>query len=115
MFLIIPFIIIGVLVGFFLNNKLFNKISVFITILIWLLLFLLGIEVGSNKELIKSLDKIGIDVFLITIGAVAGSGLFSWLLWKAIHQKNLVNRKRQMKGSDYHRIVFCDGLFADIR
>ncbi len=87
MFLVISFMIIGILVGVFLNNKLFDKISLVITILIWLLLFLLGIEVGSNKELIENLGEIGIDAFLITIGAVMGSVLLSWTLWKAIHRK----------------------------
>lgn len=93
MFIVISFMIIGVLVGFFLNNKLFNKTPVVITVLIWLLLLLLGIEVGSNKELIKSLGEIGIDALLITIGAVAGSVLFSWLLWKVIHREKPCKQK----------------------
>lgn len=98
MFIVIFFMVIGVLVGFFLTNKLFNKISVVITVLIWLLLLLLGIEAGSNKELINSLGEIGIDALLITIGAVAGSVLFSWLLWKAIHRKEPCKQKAANEG-----------------
>lgn len=98
MFIVIFFMVIGVLAGFFLNNKLFNKISVVITVLIWLLLLLLGIEAGSNKELINSLGEIGIDALLITIGAVAGSVLFSWLLWKAIHREKPCKQKAANEG-----------------
>lgn len=87
MFIVIFCMIVGVFIGFFLRNKLFDKISVVITLLIWLLLFLLGIEIGSNRELTNSLGEISYDAFLITIGAVVGSILFSWLLWKSIHRK----------------------------
>lgn len=62
-----------------------------ITALIWLLLFLLGIEVGHNEQIIRSLPTLGVEAFTIAIVCVLGSCLAAWGLWK------YVNRRKEEK------------------
>lgn len=74
----------GILTGFAVNRfplvvKLNDKL---ISWAIYGLLFLLGISVGLNKTIIQNLDKIGIQAFIITIGAIAGSVLTLWILYR---------------------------------
>ncbi len=54
---------------------------------IYLLLFLLGISVGTNEEVIRSLGKIGYEAVAIAIGSIAGSVLFSGLLYRFLFKK----------------------------
>jgi uncharacterized membrane protein YbjE (DUF340 family) len=53
-----------------------------ITWAIYLLLFLLGISVGLNKTIIQNLNKIGLQAITITIGAITGSVLTLWLIYR---------------------------------
>jgi uncharacterized membrane protein YbjE (DUF340 family) len=74
----------GILTGFAVNRfplvvKLNDKL---ISWAIYGLLFLLGISVGLNKTIIQNLDKIGIQAFIITIGAIAGSVLTLGILYR---------------------------------
>ena len=48
----------GMLLGYLLRKRDLKKIHPIITLLIWLLLFILGIEVGSNEEIIRGLHKV---------------------------------------------------------
>lgn len=50
---------------------------------IYLLLFLLGIGVGTNKAVIQSLDSIGLQALLLTIGALVGSIATGWIIYSA--------------------------------
>ena len=52
MFTIIGLMLTGMLLGYLLRKRDLKKIHPIITLLIWLLLFILGIEVGSNEEII---------------------------------------------------------------
>ena len=63
-----------------LNNHLLNGA-------IYLLLFLLGISVGSNREIIQNLGKIGYEAILIAIASIAGSVLLSGVLFKLLFKK----------------------------
>lgn len=74
----------GGIIGYFLRKKELNNIPKIIITLIWLLLFLLGIEVGSNPEIISGLATIGKEAFIITIAAVLGSAIMAYLLWEHI-------------------------------
>lgn len=69
------------LLGYLLRNKRLNRIHKVITVLIWLLLFLLGIDVGGNEAIMRGLHTIGLEAFILTFAAVAGSILASWGLW----------------------------------
>ncbi len=73
-------IVFGRLAG---KNQSFLKINEkLLSIAIYFLLFILGLSVGSNETVINNLDKIGFQAALITVGAVAGSVLVCWLIYK---------------------------------
>lgn len=91
MFIVILFIFLGITVGYALRTR-----SVFLarlktiniwnskitTWLIWLLLFMLGIEVGSNKQLISALPTLGVEAIVLSVFATLGSYALAWALWK---------------------------------
>lgn len=91
MFIVILFIFLGITVGYTLRTR-----SVFLarlktiniwnskitTWLIWLLLFMLGIEVGSNKQLISALPTLGVEAMVLSVFATLGSCILAWALWK---------------------------------
>jgi uncharacterized membrane protein YbjE (DUF340 family) len=90
MFAIIIVLSAGILIGLPLikrpkihriNNHLFNWA-------IYLLLFLLGFSVGTNKEVIQNLGKIGYEAIAIAIASIFGSVLLSGLLFKLLFKKN---------------------------
>jgi uncharacterized membrane protein YbjE (DUF340 family) len=54
---------------------------------IYLLLFLLGISVGTNEEVIRNLGKIGYEAIAIAVASIAGSVLFSGLLYRFLFNK----------------------------
>lgn len=88
MFTIIGIMLTGMLVGYLLRSKRLSWIHKVITLLIWLLLFLLGIDVGGNETIIRSLHAIGLEALAITFAAVAGSVLAAWGLWYLIYIRN---------------------------
>lgn len=49
-----------------------------------MLLFLLGVEVGTNPDIIAGLGTIGVEALIITVAAVLGSALVALLLWSYI-------------------------------
>ena len=55
---------------------------------IYLLLFLLGVSVGTNKTVIRSLDSIGFEALLLTIGALAGSIAMGWIIYRTFFHLN---------------------------
>jgi len=57
------------------NEKLLN-------IVIYILLLLLGISVGTNDKIINNLYSIGLQSLIISAGAIVGSVLFCWLIYK---------------------------------
>ncbi|MEI6276177.1 MAG: LysO family transporter [Prolixibacteraceae bacterium] len=63
-----------------LNNHLLNWS-------IYLMLFLLGISVGTNEEVIKNLGKIGYEAVAIALASIAGSVLFSGLLFRFLFKQ----------------------------
>lgn len=87
MFTIIGLMLTGMLLGYLLRRRDLRKIHRIITVLIWLLLFILGIEVGSNEQIIKGLHTIGIEAVILTIGGTSGSVIAAWALWKALYRK----------------------------
>lgn len=93
MFIVILFIFLGILSGV-LCRKLSTgaRISLtdvaarwqgrIVTWLIWLLLFLLGIEVGSNEMIVRSLHTLGVEALLLSSAATLGCCVLAWMLWR---------------------------------
>ena len=72
MFTIIGLMLTGMLLGYLLRKRDLKKIHPIITLLIWLLLFILGIEVGSNEEIIRGLHTIGYEAVVLDPGRDLG-------------------------------------------
>ena len=87
MFTIIGLMLTGMLLGYLLRKRDLKKIHPIITLLIWLLLFILGIEVGSNEEIIRGLHTIGYEAVDIKIGETLGSVIAAWALWRALYKR----------------------------
>lgn len=84
MFTIIGLMLTGMLAGYLLRNKDLSRIQALITLLIWVLLFILGIEVGSNDDIISGLHTIGLEALLLTLGGTLGSVIAAWALWRKL-------------------------------
>lgn len=87
MFTIIGLVLTGMLLGYLLRKRDLKKIHPIITLLIWLLLFILGIEVGSNEEIIRGLHTIGYEAVVLTLGGALGSVIAAWALWRALYKR----------------------------
>ena len=85
MFTVIGIMFVGIGLGYLLRRQSLPWINKAITALIWLLLFLLGIEVGHNEQIIRSLPTLGVEAFAIAIVCVLGSCLAAWGLWKYVN------------------------------
>ena len=69
----------GMVLGRFLRIKGLQKPIIAVT---WLLLLFLGLETGSDREVIGALPSIGLASAALSIGGVAGSCILAWMLWK---------------------------------
>jgi uncharacterized membrane protein YbjE (DUF340 family) len=80
----------GILAGLWLGKfPLVMKINdKLISWAIYLVLFLLGVSVGTNKTVMQSLDSIGLQALLLTVGAVAGSVAMGWIIYRAFFHLN---------------------------
>ena len=87
MFTVIGIMFLGIGVGYLMRRQSLSWINKAITILIWLLLFLLGIEVGHNEQIIRSLPTLGLEAFAIALVCVLGSCLAAWALWKHVNNR----------------------------
>ena len=87
MFTIIGLMLTGMLLGYLSRKRDLKKIHQIITLLIWLLLFILGIEVGSNEQIIKGLHTIGLAAVILTLGGTLGSVIAAWALWRALYKR----------------------------
>jgi len=72
--IIIIAVILGMLSGYFIvPESIANNIGIFSTIALNILILSVGIDVGSNKSLIKDLKNIGFKVLLIPLCIILGS------------------------------------------
>ena len=80
----------GILIGLLIVRK--PKLHLFNNHLlnwaIYLLLFLLGISVGTNREVIQNIGKIGYEAIAIGIFSIAGSVLLSAILFKFLFKQD---------------------------
>lgn len=109
MFIVILFIFLGILSG-----VLYRKLSTgarisltdvaarwqgrIVTWLIWLLLFLLGIEVGSNEMIMRSLPTLGVEALLLSSAATLGCCVLAWMLWR-VSKNNTVQENAKNETS----------------
>lgn len=92
MFVVIGLMIGGVLIGSLLRNKFdFSRVGRLITWVIYALLFLLGVSVGINKQIMDHLTTLGVEALVMTLGAIAGSVLVAWALYKYLFQSSQNN------------------------
>ena len=87
MFTVIGIMLAGIALGYLLRKQSFSWINRAIMALIWHLLFLLGIEVGKNEQIIRSLPTLGMEAFIIATVCVLGSCLTAWGLWKYTNRR----------------------------
>jgi len=80
----------GIIIGWFIHSKakLLKAISGLTNWAIYLLLFLLGLSVGTNEKILNNFDKIGLQSIIITLFAVVGSILVSWITYILFFKKN---------------------------
>ena len=83
----------GIAIGFVIKRfpKAIRVNDKLISWAIYLLLLLLGISVGSNQTIIQNLDKIGVQAAIITLGAISGSVLSLWLIYRLYFQTEQPN------------------------
>ncbi|MEG0789716.1 MAG: LysO family transporter [Alistipes sp.] len=81
-------IIGGIVLGRLLSKYKLGFVSRLILFIVWALLFLLGVEVGSNPEVVRGMLTLGRSAFVIFGFSVAGSILMSWLLWLYVKSKS---------------------------
>ena len=77
----------GILAGYWLRNKRLEVVPKLIMVSIWILLFLLGIAVGTNDAILQNLDTIGLQALILNVGAVGGSVILAWLVYRFFFQK----------------------------
>ena len=90
MFIVIAFMLAGIVFGYLFRSRKFRLIHSVIIILIWLLLFLLGLEVGANETVVLQFGKLGLEAFLLAVGGTLGSVLAAWILWLSFRNKTVV-------------------------
>lgn len=93
MLIVFGVLIGGIILGYFLRKFNLKFLPKLIMIIICLLLFILGIEVGSNPEVVRNLGTLGVRAFLITLSALAGSILCGYLLWIYIKRQKLTDNE----------------------
>lgn len=111
MFIVILFIFLGILSG-----VLYRKLSTgarisltdvaarwqgrIVTWLIWLLLFLLGIEVGSNEMIVRSLPTLGVEALLLSSAATLGCCVLAWMLWRVSKNNTVLENVKKETSAD---------------
>ena len=92
MFIVLSFMLAGIIVGYLLRSKKIRFFQGLIITLIWLLLFLLGLGIGSNNDVISQFGKLGLEAFIIATGGTLGSVLAAKFLWKKV-ERNKKDKK----------------------
>lgn len=85
MLTVIGLMLAGVALGYLFRHQNLQKIHPLITGLVWLLLLVLGLEAGSNEELVRGLHTIGLEAILLALGSTFGSVIAAWALWRMLY------------------------------
>jgi uncharacterized membrane protein YbjE (DUF340 family) len=84
MFIVLAYMIAGIVVGYLMRRWKIRFIHRLILTLIWLLLFLLGLEVGANETVVRQFGMLGFEAFLLATGGTLGSVIAAWFLYKPL-------------------------------
>jgi len=84
---VVAIMLSGMAIGFLLRKRRLRVVPHAVTVLIWLLLFFLGVEVGQNPQVINGISDLGLEALWLALTGIAGTVLFSWLLWKWVISK----------------------------
>ncbi len=84
----------GIALGYLMRHHRFTHIGRITIFFIWVLLFVLGVEVGSNPNIINSLHTLGIEALFIAVMSTKGSVIAAMLLWKSV-KKNRGKEQEQ--------------------
>lgn len=84
---IVAIMLSGVAVGFLLRKHRLRVVPHAVTALIWLLLFLLGVEVGTNRQVIEGITSLGLEALWLSLAGTVGTVLAAWMLWRWISHK----------------------------
>lgn len=87
MFILISILFLGIVFGYLLRKKPL-PVSQAITALVWLLLFLLGVEVGSNPQLVEGIVRLGTDAVVLSVLGTLGSLIAARMLWKYVQSSS---------------------------
>ena len=89
MFVVIASMVSGILLGFLVRSRRLNWVNKVIICLVWILLFVLGVEVGSNPDIIAALPTLGVEALFIASMGIVGSAVAAMLLWKSVKKHNM--------------------------
>ena len=93
MFIVIAMMFSGIAFGYLMRRHRFTHIGKATIFFIWILLFVLGVEVGGNPDIIKSLPTLGVEALFIAGMGILGSSIAAMLLWKNV-------KKHEVKKED---------------
>ncbi|PTN06282.1 LysO family transporter [Mangrovibacterium marinum] len=94
MLIVFGIIIAGFITGLLIRQQQLKHMPQLITMVIWVLLFLLGLDVGSNPQVIDQIGTLGWSAFILFFFSVTGSIGAAYLLQ---HFIKMNNRKRQSR------------------
>ena len=94
MFIVIATMSGGIIFGYLMRRHRLTHISRLTTGFIWVLLFVLGIEVGSNPNIMKSLHTLGFESLFIAVMSTMDSVIAAMLLWKSVKKDEEKNNER---------------------
>lgn len=128
MFSVIIVMLAGMLIGYLARKWRMEQLGHVINVLIWALLFLLGVEVGSNGELMRSLPTLGLEAGALAAGGTLGSAVAACFLWRMLSRgRNGARQSSSVSGGSTLRALrgsavivgfffagVCFGLFGVI-
>jgi uncharacterized membrane protein YbjE (DUF340 family) len=84
MLTVIVFLALGILCGLLLRGrpKAINLADQLTTWTIYAFLFLLGVSVGTKQAIVNNIASLGVQGFLLAVGAVVGSICASYLVYR---------------------------------
>lgn len=84
---VVAIMLSGMAVGFLLRKRRLRVVLHAVTVLIWALLFLLGVEVGTNRQVIEGITSLGLEALWLSLAGLAGTVLLAWALWRWISRQ----------------------------
>lgn len=86
---LLAFLILGITLGVLFKNvsKLIKGVDKLTQATVYLLLFFLGVQVGKNPKIMNNILSLGGQSLLLSIGAVFGSLLCSWIVYRFLLSK----------------------------